>query len=311
MKQVAAGIVLYRSERCITRALDSLAAQTLKPGCVVVVDNASPDASVDLAEAHPLKPVVIRNSTNVGFARAQNQAVRLTESDYYLAMNPDLYLANDFLERMVDAVERDPKVGWAQGKILFTEPDGAPTNTIYTTGHIMKADFTVTNRAYGCDDNGDYDTPGVVFGANGAAAFYRRRMMEEIAVAGEFYDEQFFLYWDDVDVDVRANALGWKCLYAPQARGYHVSVGSGGFSTDRVRVEFRKNRILSILKNHGAGGLARAWGAGFPRNLFQFAVESVFRPDIYFRYVAGVLREIGKSLEKGRKARDKLAGGPR
>jgi len=307
MKRPAAGIVLYRSERHIVRALDSLAAQTLAPAEVVVVDNASGDAGAALAASHPLKPLVLRNEENTGFARAQNQAIRRTSSDYYLAMNPDLFLAPDFLERMVAALDGDERIGWAQGKVLFADADGTPTDTIYTTGHVMRADYTVVNRGYGCADDGRFDEPGDVFGANGAAAFYRRAMIEDVSVADEFFDEGFFLYWDDVDVDERANAAGWRCRYVPDARAWHVAVGSGGFSTDRVRVEFRKNRYLSLVKNRGPGGVAKAWAAGFPENAFRFAVEAAFRPDVYLRFITGTLRQLGAATQKRRLIRKKNA----
>ena len=308
MKRVAAGIVLYRSERFVARALDSLAAQSLKVDQVVVVDNASDDAGAELAASHPLKPVVVRNAANVGFARAQNEAIRRTASDYYLAMNPDLFLAPDFVACMVDALDRGEKTGWAQGKIFFAGAGGEPTDTIYTTGHVMRADYNASNRGYGCVDDGRYDALGRVFGANGAAAFYRRAMIEDVSIGGEFFDEDFFLYWDDVDVDERANRAGWRCLYVPDARAWHAAVGSGGFSTDRVRVEFRKNRYLSILKNRGPAGMLKVWAAGFPRNAFRFAVEAAFRPDIYLRFVAGTLRQLGSALKKGRLVRDKNSG---
>jgi len=71
-------------------------------------------------------------------------------------------------------------------------------------------------------DNGHYLQHEYVFGATAAAALYRRAMIEEISIDGEFFDSDFFVYREDADVAWRAQLMGWKCLYAPHARGYHV-----------------------------------------------------------------------------------------
>src|SRR5437016_6203643 len=71
-------------------------------------------------------------------------------------------------------------------------------------------------------DRGQYDEPAYVFGATGAAALYRRVMIEDISVAGEFYDEDFFSYREDADVAWRAQLRGWRCVYTPRAVAWHV-----------------------------------------------------------------------------------------
>ena len=297
---VAVGIVLYKCEAHIGRCLDCLARQTRRPRQVICVDNASPDRAVEIAQGHDLRPTLLRNEGNLGFAAAHNQVVRASESDYYVALNPDLFLAPDYIERVVDLLEADPGAGWAQGKLLFEDSRGAPAPVVYSAGHAMHADYNAVNRGYGQADDGAFDEPEVIFGANGAAAVYRRRMIEHISVAGEFFDELFFLYWDDVDLDVRANAAGWHCLYVPAAQAWHVGAASGGPATDRVKVEQRKNRYLSVIKNRGVAGLARALMAAFPRNAFWFAVESAFRPDICLATLTGTLRAMGPALARRR-----------
>jgi len=309
---VAVGIVLYKSERHVARALDALAAQTLRPAQVICVDNCFPDGAAAVAESHALRPMIIRNAGNVGFARAQNQAIRASSGEYYMALNPDVFLGPDYIERVVAELEAEPTAGWAQGKLLFTSESDRGPDRIYSAGHVMRPDYFAFNRGYGEADDGRFDAREMIFGANGAAAVYRRQMLDGVAVRGEFYDELFFLYWDDVDLDVRANAAGWHCLFVPRATGRHVGAASLGPSTERVKVENRKNRYLSLLKNRGACGLLRAWSAGFPKNAWLFALDAVFSPRIWFAAFAGVLRDLGKALAKGRSARRRLAErGPR
>src|SRR5262249_61074442 len=71
-------------------------------------------------------------------------------------------------------------------------------------------------------DNGHYLNCEYVFGATAAAALYRRQMIEDISIQGEFFDPDFFVYREDADVAWRAQLMGWRCIYTPMARGYHV-----------------------------------------------------------------------------------------
>jgi GT2 family glycosyltransferase len=111
------------------------------------------------------------------------------------------------------------------------------------------------DRGAGLNDHGQCDRRELIFGATGAAALYRREMIDDISVDGEFFDEDFFSYREDADVAWRAQLMGWKCLYVGDARGWHVR---------RVTPERRKqlpgeinwhsvkNRFLMRIKNAGA-----------------------------------------------------------
>ena len=78
------------------------------------------------------------------------------------------------------------------------------------------------DRGWRQPDERQFDHAEYVFGATAAAALYRRDMIEDISIQGEFYDPDFFIYREDADVAWRAQLMGWKCMYAPYARGYHV-----------------------------------------------------------------------------------------
>jgi GT2 family glycosyltransferase len=101
-------------------------------------------------------------------------------------------------------------------------------------------------------DDGRYDGAEWVFGATGAAAFYRREMIEDISFDGDFFDEDFFAYREDADVAWRAQLLGWKCLYTPAAVAYHVR---SVFPSNRrsqpavINMHSVKNRFLLRIKN--------------------------------------------------------------
>jgi GT2 family glycosyltransferase len=101
-------------------------------------------------------------------------------------------------------------------------------------------------------DNGHYLQYEYVFGATAAAALYRRAMIEDISLDGEFFDTDFFVYREDADVAWRAQLMGWKCLYAPYARGYHVRKvlpGNRRALPPEINMHSVKNRFLMRIKN--------------------------------------------------------------
>ena len=101
-------------------------------------------------------------------------------------------------------------------------------------------------------DNGHFRNYEYVFGATAAAALYRREMIDDISIGGEFFDADFFVYREDADVAWRAQLMGWKCLYAPYARGYHVRKalpGNRRALPAEINMHSVKNRFLMRIKN--------------------------------------------------------------
>jgi len=119
-------------------------------------------------------------------------------------------------------------------------------------------------------DNGHYLQHEYVFGATAAAALYRRAMIEEISLDGEFFDSDFFVYREDADVAWRAQLMGWKCLYAPYARGYHVRKvlpGNRRALPPEINMHSVKNRFLMRIKNISGNLYWRNWFSITARDL--------------------------------------------
>ena len=119
-------------------------------------------------------------------------------------------------------------------------------------------------------DNGHYLQYEYVFGATAAAALYRRAMIDDIALDGEFFDSDFFVYREDADVAWRAQLMGWKCLYAPYARGYHVRKvlpGNRRALPPEINMHSVKNRFLMRIKNISADLYRRNWVSITTRDL--------------------------------------------
>ena len=261
---VAVTIVTYNSGRFIKRCLESVLAQKYLRKEIIVIDNASTDGTIDILEQFEDRCKIVYNDENIGFAAAQNQAIRLSQSEWVLTLNPDVLLLPNFIQALVDAGQMHPRAGTVCGKLLailatFDLPDKPLVDStgIYFTPMLRHLD-----RGSQEVDNGHFLNHEYVFGATAAAALYRREMIEDIAVDGEFFDEEFFVYREDADVAWRAQLLGWRCIYTPHARGYHVRnvlPGNRRALPPVINMHSVKNRFLMRIKNMTPDLYRRNW----------------------------------------------------
>ncbi|WP_310499759.1 glycosyltransferase family 2 protein [Paenibacillus qinlingensis] len=247
MYTVSVHIVTFNSMDYIDDCLIAVFNQSYSIDRVMIIDNASIDITLSKVEEWSARCTVIANSFNNGFAGGHNQAIRLTETDYCLILNPDVVLEPDYVLNMVRALQNNPEAGSATGKLLFK---AAPHN-IDSTGLII-------NKARRAFDRGAHQSSDLfqqaeeVFGVSGAAAMYKREMINDISLNGEFFDEDFFAYKEDVDVAWRAQLLGWKALYEPTAIAYHERGWKEGGRSSKplfVRRLSYINRYKMMVKN--------------------------------------------------------------
>jgi GT2 family glycosyltransferase len=268
---VAVIVVSWNSERHLEDCLGSLRLLKAPPAEILVVDNGSTDGSADLVRRGFPEMQLIALEENVGFCRANNIGIRSTTSPFILVLNPDTRLEPDFLEGLLPAFE-DPQVGIAAGKLLRF--DG---RLLDSCGQLLAPSRQPLDRGYGRLDKGQFDIDGEVFGACGAAALYRRSMLQSVADPGEcYFDDAFFAFYEDLDLAWRARRLGWRAVYRHAAVGYHARGGSAegrrwrrriaamlGHSPE-IRFHIVKNRYLTILRNDTLGcyiaNLPFIWG---------------------------------------------------
>ncbi|MGH9723090.1 MAG: glycosyltransferase family 2 protein, partial [Bryobacteraceae bacterium] len=237
---------------------------THRPLDVVVVDNASTDATRKVLGDFDGRVRVIHNERNDGFAAAQNLAIASTRSDWVLTLNPDVQLMPGFIDGLVEAGEIDRRAGTVCGKLLRIGRDLAPPSDVRidSTGIFFTPSMRHFDRGWNEPDDGRFDDLEYVFGASAAAALYRRKMIDDISTGGEFFDSDFFTYREDADVAWRSQLLGWRCLYNPEACGHHVRTmkpGSRRSVPPVLNMHSVKNRFLMRVKNVTADLYRQHW----------------------------------------------------
>ncbi|MEP7292606.1 MAG: glycosyltransferase family 2 protein [Chloroflexota bacterium] len=217
---------------------------------VCIVDNGSTDDTVRRVEQAGYACIV--NATNLGYSGAHNQALRQTQSEYVLTLNPDVVLQPGYIETMCAVLDANPDVGSAAGCLLRVNALDETPQVIDSVGLFMRR-----NRRQGLLLDGEPldrrpTTQQIILGPDGAAAFYRRAMLDDIAIDGEIFDEDFFIHKEDVDLCWRALLRGWKSLYVPDAVAWHIRnfrPGKRETVDPFLRLCAVRNRYLLMLKN--------------------------------------------------------------
>ena len=245
----------------------SLPAAVMQDGAdVVVVDNGCADGTPQLAREHGAR--LVRFHKRLSYAAAMNKALADTGGDAVLFLNADCFLEPDFLAHARPRLEEEG-VGSVAPKLLRTSgpvADGPPV-AIDAAGMVVDR-----RRKNGLVGHGrpaaTYGTPAEAFGADGAAALYRRSVLERCALPPrdggtglpEVFDEDMQLWASDADLAWRARLLGWRCAYEPRAVARHVRTYSPStraqVSERHRRLQFR-NRYLMWVKNETRRGLVR------------------------------------------------------
>ncbi len=254
----------YNSGEYIERCLRYVLEQDYPRKEIIIVDNASTDHTPEIVRKFESSVHAIYNRENVGFAAGQNQAIAASQAEWILALNPDVRLAPNFVSALVAAGESDKSAGSICGKLLGMNSDfEPPARPIFdSTGIYMTPNLRHFDRGSRIPDEGQYDRSEYVFGGTGAACLYRRAMIDDISIQGEFFDADFFAYREDADVAWRAQLLGWKCLYTPLAVAWHVRsvLPSNRKSLPAiVNMHSVKNRWLLRIKNTTFGLYWRHW----------------------------------------------------
>jgi GT2 family glycosyltransferase len=245
---VSAAILNWNGGDLVVRCLRSLRRQTYLPRQRVVIDNGSTDGSIERLQAEDPELEIIVNGHNLGFARAANQAVGAARGRWLLLLNLDVELEPDYVERLLAAGEREPHVSSVTGRLLRPQDGQGPT-IVDSTGHLLFRNGWAANRGEASPDQPCWDRPGEVFGVTGAAPLYRMEALREASHGCACpFDERFFAYIEDVDLDWRLRWLGWRAWYEPAVAWHHRSA-TGARRSSVILRHILKNRLLLVANN--------------------------------------------------------------
>lgn len=215
--RVSIVVVNWNRQEYLERCFKAVLAQDYPDLEVILVDNGSQDGSIDLVrERFPIIHIIALDE-NKGFAQANNIGIAASTGPYIITLNNDTQMAPGCVGALVETMERYPKA-WACAPKIISFDD----SPVIVNAGIGAKDHMPTDRGGGEPDDGRYSEMEEVFGPNGGAALYRRAVLDDIGL----FDEDFFFYYEDVDLAWRARLAGWTCLYVPAAVCRHVSGGT-------------------------------------------------------------------------------------
>lgn len=243
--KISVVVLNWNGLHMIDECLDSLTVQSYKNFEIIVVDNGSIDGSVDhITKKYP-HVRLLPQSKNLGFSGGVNVGIKNATGDYIALLNNDAFVKSDWVDRLVKVFDRNPSIAICTSKILKQNKHGDKYK-IDSTGDYYSIWGLPFPRGRGEWDEGQYDAKTNVFAASGGASIYRAKLFKEIGL----FDEEFFAYYEDVDISFRARLAGHKIHYEPKAIVYHkIGATSGGGRSAFSRYHSIKNTWYCYLKN--------------------------------------------------------------
>jgi N-acetylglucosaminyl-diphospho-decaprenol L-rhamnosyltransferase len=265
-------VVSYNTRDLLDRCLTSLERSEGVTMRVVVIDNASSDGSVEMVRERFPGVELREPGRNLGFAAANNLALRDLDTPYALLLNPDTEVVGDAPAALVRFLREHPRAGVVGGRLLYG--DGSFQHSGFgfpTLAQVFLDVFPLNHRLTGSRLNGRYprgayDRPFQIDHPLGACMCIRRE-------AVQLMDEGFFMYAEEVDLAYRIKAAGWEIWYTPEATVIHHEAQATRQFRGEMMVQLHKSRYRFFAKHYGAG--------------FGLAARAIV--------AAGVLRDLGSS----------------
>lgn len=239
--KIAIIIVNYNGGELLNKCLSYVARQTLSPHRIFVVDNASHDNSIAQSEQAFPNVTFVKNDKNLGFAAGNNIAARLaTDCEWLAFLNPDAFAAPDWLEQLITATQQYPDYdifGCRMRDANRPELLDGTADIYHVSGLAWRRDHQMANQ-----NRNQFEE---IFAACAAAALCKR---EAFINAGGF-DEDYFCYFEDVDLGFRLRVFGSRCLYVPNAIVDHVGSAITGKTSDFQVYHGHRNMVWTYIKN--------------------------------------------------------------
>lgn len=252
-------IVNWNTRDYLLGALQSIYADLPDGGCeVIVVDNGSCDGSAQAAATAYPQVRLIANSENVGYARANNQGMRVATGEYVLLLNPDVVVPRGAIRRAIQVMEAEPDIGVLAAKLVH--PDGRVQDSIrgFPTPWSIACEVlglarlaprsrllsAYRMRWFDYDERSDVDQP------MGTFLLMRRAVLDRVGLM----DERFPIFFNDVDWCYRARKLGVRIVYEPSVELLHYGGGSTRLVAPQMAWESRRGLLVYLRKHYPSPG---------------------------------------------------------
>ena len=277
----------YNGEYFLKACLEALKGQTFDDMEVILVDNASTDDSIKLAKELYREIRVIELHDNTGFAYAVNRGIEAAKGEYVLLLNNDTIVFPNFVKNQYKMIKGKPDVFSCSALMIQNQnhelvDDAGDELAVLGWGFAPDRDKPVS----GCG------VPHEVFSSCAGAAIYRKAVFDEIGL----FDESFFAYLEDMDVGYRARLAGYRNLYNPYAKVYHLGSASSGSRHNAFKVELSARNSMYMMKKN-----MPVWQyiLNLPFIVAGIAIKTVYfaKKGIAGAYIRGIYRGIfGKQI---------------
>jgi GT2 family glycosyltransferase len=294
----------YNGAAFLEPCLTSLARQTCSPLEILLVDNASDDASLEIVRRVIPSAVILGQGKNLGFAAAVNAGIRAARGEWIAVLNNDTEVSDGWLETAADALARHPEAAFLACRILEFED----RDRLYSAGDCFLRIGVGYRRGQEMRDAPMYREEIEIFSAGGCAALYRKSVLDEL----QGFDGKLFAYLEDVDLGLRLQASGYHGYYVPQSAVFHRGGATSGGEISPLAVRLRtRNSLLLLIQSLPARILWRC----LPMILLGQAswlarVVSWGRLDSYLRGLAGVFPLIPAAIKHRRRIRPAWKAAP-
>ncbi|MBR1768328.1 MAG: glycosyltransferase family 2 protein [Prevotella sp.] len=265
-------LLLEECIKSVEKALDGI------EGDIFVIDNNSSDGSVEYIRERFPKVHIIANKENLGFARANNQAIRMTDAEYILLLNPDTVVYENTLRGCLDFMDANPEAGGVGVRMLTREGKVAPESrrAVPTPWVAFLKMLGLTSRYY--MSHLPWDKPGRIEVVSGAFCMLRHKALDQIGLL----DEDFFMYGEDIDLSYRLLKGGWQNWYLPYDIIHYKGESTQKSSFRYVHVFYQA--MLIFFRKHYSH--------------LSFLISLPIQTAIYFRAFMALMQMMGDKFRK-------------
>lgn len=305
----------------VSRCLDSIRKQSYKNLEAIVINNAYNQKFEEMiAGAYP-EVSLYSNYRNPYYCPALNLGISKSRGEFVLCLNDDVILDEGFIEIALKGFSINDKIGMVSGKLLRGDRKTIDTSTslsinakrsrtIDSAGLFLSCWRTAKERGYGSKDRGQFEKEQYLFGVNGAAAFYRKKMLDKIKLGSEYFDSDFRIFYEDLDIAWRSQNSGWRGYYISSAIAYHIRGGTvrtpegldkpyaRRYLSDDLHVDLIKNRYFAIIKNETLPGLLTHFPSILLYDLVIWSYLLFFRPRLIKPFLAALKDYVKPMLRK-------------